>query len=123
MCDAVCRFQEKYNISIDWTYFAPEHGKGVVDGIVATLKIKARRLVLANRCRISNATDFVNAVSGTAIQVTHMSKDDMARKNEMLQYDEILKAKAIPGITKNFYFTFDNNVTKPYITYKQHLAN
>lgn len=117
--DAILRFQALYKKSIEWTYFAPEHGKGVVDGVGATLKVRARRLVISNRVKITNASEFVAAVQDTAIKTSLMTNNEIEERNRSLHYEEILKAKPVKDITKSFFITFDKNTPKTYLTHKQ----
>lgn len=90
-----------------------------MDGVGATLKVRARRLVLANRATIRNATEFVNAVTEMSINCHLMTCAEIERRNNALNYPLFLKAKTIKDITKNFFISFADDTPKTFLTYKQ----
>lgn len=100
------RFQQKLKTSIQWVSFAPKHGKGVVDGIGATFQARFRPLTLANRLRIICAK---KSVAAAVIETLLMTKEDVECRNK---YSEILSAKAVNKLSKNFHCTFEDNNTK-----------
>lgn len=53
--------------TINWHYFATSHGKGAVDGIGGTIKCHAWKKIKSNKCCITNAESFCNAVSDLKI--------------------------------------------------------
>lgn len=60
---------EKYSIKITWSYFAAQHGKGVVDGLGATVKKWVWSRVRTRKTVVTNASEFADACDGSKIQV------------------------------------------------------
>lgn len=62
-------FIQKYNINMSWSFFAAQHGKGVVDGIGATIKKLVWSKVKCRQLTVTNAKEFADACVNSKTQV------------------------------------------------------
>ena len=67
---AIEMLSEMYNIKIIWNFSAASHGKGLVDGVGATLKQIAADKVRRLESIINNLQDFYNPVMHSSVKVT-----------------------------------------------------
>ncbi|KAJ6647661.1 hypothetical protein Bhyg_02884 [Pseudolycoriella hygida] len=94
-------FQKMLNIQIFWNFFAASHGKGVVDGIGATVKTRVRRLVKSRRAIVENSKDFAKAFNSetSLIDVTHMPAAQAAKIRKDLDLEEVFaSAPPVPDV-------------------------
>jgi hypothetical protein len=59
--DASC-FLQDYGLTMEKCYYGSRHGKTCCDGEAGVVKSKATRMVKNNEAKITNATEFFNAV-------------------------------------------------------------
>ena len=52
------------------------HGKGVVDGIGATVKHLASNKVKSGKIQIQSANDFMNSLQTINVKVLHLSEEE-----------------------------------------------
>ncbi|CAF4074969.1 unnamed protein product [Rotaria magnacalcarata] len=86
----LCRLADLFKIVLSWYYFATSHGKGVVDGLVATVKRLAYSAILAGQ-HCNSAADFVvipksktNAIEISEIKL-HFIDDSMAKMESIFK--------------------------------------
>jgi hypothetical protein len=104
--------EKKYTIKMHWHFFAAMHGKGVVDGIGATVKRVARKNVLTEKYIISSASDLAAATKNLKITVILMTNKEKLEINNSLGLSTFFKkTKKIKGLHKCHYFqVLDGNV-------------
>ena len=89
-----------FNVLVSWHFFASHHGKGVVDGLGATVKRLVHQQILTGKdCR--NAADFVLlARSRTdSIQIEELLTSEVEAAQEEL-HDIFMNTRNLPGIQK-----------------------
>lgn len=95
---------DQHNVQMMWNFSATSHGKGPVDGIGGTLKRMAAERVKNRQCIINNAYDFQKAVSGSSIEVTLISREEIQNpENERKLATIFAGAEPIKGIA-DFHF-------------------
>lgn len=79
-------YAAKYNLKLNWNFFATSHGKGAVDDVGASVKSVVWRKIKANKCIIHNAQDFCRAVSNPdfKINVIHVDPKSIENNTNML---------------------------------------
>jgi len=102
---AIKTFESKYKIKIIWHFYAPLHGKPVVDGIGGTVKRYVRNRIIAENLLVKSAKDFADICTGMDINVIHVSPSDIQARNKAIQYDKIIKeSSSVTNIKKNHCF-------------------
>lgn len=94
-------FQLRHEIKIKWNFFAPMHGKSVVDGIGGSVKRFVRDRILAQNLLVKSAQDFVAVASTMDIEVILMKNTDIESRNIVIDLPKIIKSsKKINDIKK-----------------------
>ena len=97
---------------INWSFFSTSHGKGVVDAIGGRLKSHVRRLVLARRCDVQCAKDFVDSCRRQTITLHQYHSTDIERIKQRFGEEWKSMTAAVKNIQKiHFFCCFneDNN--------------
>lgn len=98
-------FEQLYPFSLRWNFYAPMHGKSVVDGIGGSVKRFVRSKILAQDLLIKSAEDFVNTAQDMKTNVLLLSSADIKQKNEEIGLASIVKrSKNIKEIKKMHSF-------------------
>ncbi|CAM4834494.1 unnamed protein product [Rotaria magnacalcarata] len=99
----LCRLADLFQIELSWHYFATSHGKGVVDGLGATVKRLVYSAILPGQ-HCNSAADFVviaksktNAIEISEIK-QHFIDDSMAKMEPIFK-----SVKPIPETKKNSF--------------------
>lgn len=80
----ICIFAEKYGFkTVVWNFWESGHGKGIIDGLGGTLKLKADNKV-AQGFDISNASTFINAVKDVKIDVSEIKSEHIDEVQSMI---------------------------------------
>ena len=76
----------EHDLKITWNFFATSHGKGVVDGIMGTLKITVWRHVKAERAHATNASEYSTLGKQLCpnIHIEFIPKEDIAQQTTFL---------------------------------------
>ena len=86
-------------------FFAAMHGKGVVDGIGATVKRLASNKVKSGKIEIQSANDFMNSIQDINVKVLYLSEEEMSARYYALNLSQIIQqAKKVKDISKSHYF-------------------
>ena len=86
----------KFNNRVFWHFFAAVHGKGVVDGIGATVKRLASNKIKSGKIEIQSANDFVNSLQN----VLYVSEEENSAHNCPLNLSQIIQqAKIVKDIS------------------------
>lgn len=104
--EALKTLQIRHDKKISWNFFAPMHGKSVVDGTGGNIKRFVKQRIIAQELLLKNAADFV-AIAETMEQtkVLLMTEDNIKRRNNQLDLKTIIqKARPIPEIKKKHRF-------------------
>ena len=102
---AIMHFEKKFNRIIFWHFFAAMHGKGVVDGVGATVKRLATNRVKSGKIGTQSANDFVNAIQDINVKVLYLSEEEKSARNYALKLSQIIQqAKKVKDISKSHYF-------------------
>lgn len=103
--NSIDTFQERFNIKLVWNFYAPMHGKSVVDGIGGTLKRYVRDRIVAQDLQVKSAEDFVSVAKTMSTDVILMSQQDIENRNSAIKLSAIIKnSKQIPDVKKNHSF-------------------
>lgn len=104
---SLCKFKTKYNIDVEWHFFATSHGKGPCDAIGGTLKRMARNASVAveHEHPITSAAElYAWANQKSNDYLTKMSFCFVSQKEYeqgAAEWKSIFeKAKTIPGTRK-----------------------
>jgi hypothetical protein len=87
-------FQKRHGIKVRWHFFAPMHGKSVVDGIGGSVKRHVRQKIISRNFIVNNSKDFVAAASDMKVDVKLVNTDDISRINKIISFDRIVKVSA-----------------------------
>lgn len=102
---AVKSFESRRNLKICWNFFAPMHGKSIVDGIGGTVKRFVHDRIIAQDLLIKSASDFAGVAKSSKIKIILMKNDDIDRRNIAISFSKIIKdSKPIPDMKKNHRF-------------------
>lgn len=105
--NSIDTFQERFKIKLVWNFFAPMHGKSVVDGIGGTLKRYVRDRIVAQDLQVKSAEDFVSVAENHSTGVILMSPEDIEDRNSAIKLSTIIKkSKQIADVKKNHCFEF-----------------
>jgi hypothetical protein len=106
---------QTFTLHIVWNFFAAQHGKGVVDGIGASVKRIAHNKALSRQVRIISASDYVSTCQGSKVKSILISDDEIKNRQSALSVDEVVKtSKNIKNISNCHKFEFKNG--KYYLT-------
>jgi len=100
----LCHFQEDFDISGYWNFFATSHGKGAVDGVGGKLKRVAWEMVKSRKLLINDSEEFFNALNGkTNINLIYVSSQKIQDNKNMLttRWESILP---IAGLQSCHFF-------------------
>lgn len=102
--------QIRHEKLIRWNFFAPMHGKSVVDGIGGTIKRFVKNRILANNLSLRDASDLVESASSIdKIEVILMTPQEIQQRNDQLNLKSIIQtAKPIPDIKKKHSFEVES---------------
>jgi hypothetical protein len=93
---------------ISWNFLCEKHGKGVVDGVGATVKFRASKVITARQATVKNAEDFTTVCRGMATEVTEIKADTIDSQKAVLS--PIFEASStIKDISKMYYFSVDQS--------------
>lgn len=100
-------FEERWDIKIRWNFYAPMHGKSIVDGHGGSVKRFVRARILADsNLLVKNAEDFANTAATMKIQVKLMRQSQIEDRNADIGLIEIVKnARKIPNIKQHHSFS------------------
>lgn len=103
--EGIKSFEHRHQLKIRWNFYAPMHGKSVVDGIGGSVKIFVRNRILAQDLLVKSAKDFVTVASTMEIKVILMEISDIEARNKTIELSEIIKSsKKIADIKKHRSF-------------------
>lgn len=107
MMSNLCYFQQDFNLQCEWNFFATSHGKGVVDGIGATVKRAVWQKVRNREVVVASAEDFYNCANTSlqGVTVLYVPKSQINEHKEMLEARTKL-ARSIPAIKSQLHFQF-----------------
>lgn len=98
-------FEEQRQLKIRWNFYAPMHGKSVVDGIGGNVKRFVRNRIIAQDLLVQTAAEFAAIAATMETEVVAMNKADVDRRNISIGLKDIVKnAKKIEDIKKNHFF-------------------
>ena len=90
---------DKFGLSLSWNFFATSHGKGPVDGIGGCLKRIATDRVKTRQSTINSAADFYQAVTGSSVNTTLITSEEVQQHEMLLGLPELFaSAASIKGI-------------------------
>lgn len=106
LMESLKTIQKMLGKTIRWNFFAPMHGKSVVDGIGGSVKRFVRRKILAHDLILKNAQDFqMVAVDMENVEAIFTSVAEIEEMNEKLNLTQIIKtARPIKNIKSYHYF-------------------
>ena len=104
----ICGFKDKYNVEIEWHFFATSHGKGPCDAIGGTVKRMAARASLAKEHEhpITNPRqlyDWLTNCEKTKMSFCFVTTDEYKKASKKFS-SQFKKAKPIPGTQKHHCF-------------------
>lgn len=103
--NSIDTFQKRYQIKVVWNFYAPMHGKSVVDGIGGSLKRFVRERIIAQDLQVNSAEDFVAVTENLATEVLLMNPRDIEARNAALKLINIIRnSQKIADIKKNHSF-------------------
>ena len=79
----------KFNKRVFWHFFAAAHGKGVVDGVGATVKRLASKKVMSAKIEIQSANDFVNSLQDISVKVLFYQRRKSQRAIVLSNYHKL----------------------------------
>ncbi len=99
-------FEDKYEVSIRWNFFAAMHGKSVVDGLGGSAKRFVRRRILADEnLKVDCAEQFTEVANQMDIEVLLLPVTEVqSRCNTMGLSTIVEKSKQIPNIKQSHSF-------------------
>lgn len=98
-------FEKRFKMKLVWNFYAPMHGKSVVDGIGGSLKRYVRDRIIAQDLQVNSAEDFVSVAKALSTDVILMNSRQIEERNSALKVSTIIKnSKQIPDIKKNHCF-------------------
>jgi Holliday junction resolvasome RuvABC endonuclease subunit len=101
LMEAMKYFQKAHSLKISWHFYAPMHGKSIVDGIGANVKRYVRQKILSQNVSVNNVKEFVEAASNMNVDVILVTSNDINRINERIGFNTIIKsATSIKDIKK-----------------------
>ena len=107
--EAMKKFEFRYpSFQIKWNFYAPMHGKSVVDGIGGSVKRFVRSRIVAQNLIVKSAEDFVSIAKEMDIKVILMKNSDIEQCNIELGLKQIVKdSKKIQEIKKKHFFSVE----------------
>lgn len=97
--------EQRHEKKIRWNFYAPMHGKSVVDGIGGSVKRFVRERILAQDLLVKSAEDFVSVASAMEIEVILMKTAEIEAHNKEIDLPKIINSsKKIPDIKKHHSF-------------------
>lgn len=116
---SIIELGKKFGVDIMWSFFCPQHGKGVVDGIGATVKMYVRTRVVNRRVIVNSAEEFFGACQGINVNIKYIPATKIKTITEELDLTQIfLTAKPMKGITSNYCIKIENDLPKQYFLKK-----
>lgn len=112
----VMRYIEKLRVENEkekftWNFFAEKHGKGVVDGIGATLKSRVSNLITNRRATVKNAADFASVCSNLKTEVVEFPANKVVEeRGDLIKFFE--KCDNLKNISKFYNFIATDAVPK-----------
>lgn len=105
---------------ISWAFFAAQHGKGVVDGIGACVKLYVRRKVINRQVVVNDAASFADTAKTMGnIEVSFVSKLQIEQISDELNLKEVFGTSGlVNGISSNYYVNFVEGKPKLYLVKK-----
>jgi hypothetical protein len=101
--------ESRHNKKIRWNFYAPMHGKSIIDGIGGSVKRFVKGRILAQDLLVNSAEDFVRVASAMNTKVILMTADDIESRNIEIDLNSIIKeSKKIAGISKNQSFSVED---------------
>lgn len=98
-------FESRYGFKIRWNFYAPMHGKAVVDGIGGNVKRFVRKRIIAQDLLVQTAAEFANVASSMDTEVIPISASELGKRNKDIGLQSIVQAsKKIGEIKKNHFF-------------------
>jgi hypothetical protein len=107
--EAMKKFEFRYPaLKIKWNFYAPMHGKSVVDGIGGSVKRFVRSRIIAQNLIVKSAEDFVNIAKEMEIKVLLMKESEIEQRNNDLGLKQIVKdSSKIQEIKKKHFFSVE----------------
>lgn len=103
--EGIKSFEKRHNMTIKWHFYAPMHGKSIVDGIGGNVKRFVRDRIMAQDLLVKSAEDFVNVASTMEVQVKLVTTADIDARNITIGLKNIISnSKKIPNIKKSHSF-------------------
>lgn len=110
---SMIQLEKKHKIKVFWHFFAAMHGKGVVDGVGASVKRIASNKSRAETMIINNAESFANALESSDVEVLWLSEEEKSRRNVDIGLKKIIaQAKKLKDISKSHHFHVNNGAVQ-----------
>lgn len=105
---------------ISWSFFAAQHGKGVVDGIGACVKLFVRRKVINRQVVVNDAVSFADTAKTIQnIEVSFVSKSQIEQISDELCLKDVFSTSGlVNGIASNYFVSFLEGKPKLYLVKK-----
>lgn len=99
--EALKTLERSWKIKIAWNFYAPMHGKSVVDGIGGSVKRFVRSRILAQKLNVTSSFEFVEVAKNMeGIRVLLLDTAAIDDRNKSLKLENIIKSlKKIKIIT------------------------
>jgi hypothetical protein len=99
--EAIKTFEEKFSLKIWWHFYAPMHGKSVVDGIGGSVKRFVRRKILSKEVLVHGSDDFAEVAKEMNVEIKLVNEPQIDLINKNIRFKDIVKnASKIPNIKK-----------------------
>lgn len=113
--NSIATFEKRYKIKLVWNFYAPMHGKSVVDGIGGSVKRFVRERIIAQDLQVKSAEDFVEVCLNHATEVILMNSCDIEQRNASIKFSNIIKdSRKITDIKQNHCFETQDNSSKKF---------
>lgn len=103
--EALKTFELRHNVKIRWHFYAPMHGKSVVDGIGGSVKRFVRSRILSQDKLVNSAHGFAEIASQMNIKVIPLKISEIEGRNKTINLASIVKtSKKVADIKKKHSF-------------------
>lgn len=93
-----------FDVDLIWNFFSSGHGRGAVDGVGGSVKRLVWKGVMANRCIVRNAKDFVHYATAVTKNINVILVDAQYIKSQSSLLDQRWdKVRAVPDTLKIHY--------------------
>lgn len=110
--EGIKSFEKRHSLTIKWHFYAPMHGKSIVDGIGGSVKRYVRDRILAQDLLVKTAEDFVRVASEMEILVKLVSSEAIEAQNIVIGLQNIVKSsKKVQDIKKKHSFEVEKSIS------------